>query len=79
MGFFATLSITVLSIMLSVAYFIAMLSVVMLNVVMLRVIILNVVAPLFCEGVSDDEKSFITLSLGPNVIKLFTSVINECS
>jgi hypothetical protein len=32
----------------------------------------------FCFAFSDEEKRFIKLTPGPNVIKLFTSVIQKC-
>jgi hypothetical protein len=33
----------------------------------------------FCYVISDEEKSSKTLTPGPNVLKLFSSVIYECS
>ncbi len=32
---------------------------------------------LFCCIISNEEKSFVTLALGPSVMNLFASIINE--
>jgi hypothetical protein len=53
-----------------------MLSVVMLNVVMLNVVNLSVMAPNF--GLNVNLKCFISVHIGHNVIKLFTSAVYEC-
>ncbi len=57
---------------------------IMVNVVLLTVIIPNVVAPFFVErsveaGMTRGQcyKLFAPVTSGPNVIKLFSSVINE--
>ncbi len=61
---------------------------IMLSGIMLSVVMLRVVAPLpvknalayFCLSTSDEEeKRFIALTPGQNIIKLFTAVIYKCS
>jgi hypothetical protein len=61
-----------------------MLGVFILCVVMLSVIVLKIVAPCFDYSYVDcaenyDEKSFIILSAGANVIKLFTTISYDFS